>query len=73
MFTARYGLIPYIKQIMFRLQKVNGKYILSENTFRMIVPKGEIYKGLRTICILLFPKSDKDYKDNVMSWTSRKY
>ena len=27
MFTARYGLIPYIKQITFRLQKFN--YVLN--------------------------------------------
>jgi len=25
-FTAQYGLIPYIKQIMFRLKKVNVIY-----------------------------------------------
>ena len=26
MFTARYGLIPYIKQIAFRLKKVNVQF-----------------------------------------------
>jgi predicted ATP-grasp superfamily ATP-dependent carboligase len=35
-FTARYGLIPYIKQITFRLQEVKGVFRYNIQTFETV-------------------------------------
>ena len=59
MFTARYGLIPYIKQTTFRLQKVKAKHINIYPTpavFNFLTHKGKytyhIIFNSKTISIL---------------------
>ena len=48
MFTARYGLIPYIKQITFRLLKVNLSYLLNSDQHYVIFMLLKVEKFLFT-------------------------
>jgi hypothetical protein len=57
-FTARYGLIPYMKQITFRLKKVNHAGILSL-----------LFMLMSCICLVLI----NEYTDpKCTEWTTSK-
>ena len=53
MFTARYGLIPYIKQIMFRLYKVNVVMRVPKK-LSSIRPVGGLSEFLQLIFLVYF-------------------
>ena len=57
MFTARYGLIPYTKQITFRLQKVNvavvqvnGHRLLGMNHIEVVTILKDLPVNVRMVC-----------------------